>query len=58
MPPEEDPDDPEEAGVVDFFSVLAGAELELDPESLAEALEALDELPDPSFFAGARESVR
>ena len=44
--------------MVDFFSVLAGAELELDPESLAEALEALDELPDPSFFAGARESVR
>ena len=31
----------------DFFSVLAaaGAGVELEPESLAEALEALDELP-------------
>ena len=57
MPPEADP---EEAGVDDFFSVLAaaGAGVELEPESLAEALEALDELPDPSLFAGARESVR
>jgi hypothetical protein len=57
VPPEADP---EEAGVDDFFSVLAaaGAGVELEPESLAEALEALDELPDPSLFAGARESVR
>ena len=47
----------------DFFSVLAaaGAGVELEPESLAEALEALeplDELPDPSLFAAAREPVR
>jgi len=57
VPPEADP---EEAGVDDFFSVLAaaGAGVEREPESLAEALEALDELPDPSLFAGARESVR
>jgi len=57
VPPEADP---EEAGVDDFFSVLAaaGAGVELEPESLAEALEALDELPDPSLFAAARESVR
>ena len=57
MPPEADP---EEAGVVDFFSdvAAAGAELELEPESLADELEPLDDPLDPSLFAGARESVR
>ena len=50
--------------MVDFFSVFAaaGAGPELEPESLAEVLEALDELdalePEPSPFVAARESVR